>query len=161
MRMVDLFPFEQKIVLGTRHFNAEDIIRFATKFDPQPFHVDAEAAKSYVFGGLCASGWHTCSVWMRTFLDFMGEANAKAIAEGVTPPRLGPSPGFTDLKWLKPVYAGDDITYSLTAQNSRALRSRPGWHLHASVAEGMNQQGEPVLRFVSTVLEQENDNERS
>lgn len=157
MKLVDLFPIGERIVIGTHHFNADDIIRFAKKFDPQPFHVDAEAAKDFVFGGLCASGWHTCSVWMRVFLDHIGAETAKAIAAGDTPPRLGPSPGFTDLKWLKPVYAGDDVTYIVTAQNSRALKSRPGWLLHSSLAEGMNQKGEPVLQFTSTVLEQESD----
>ncbi|OLP44362.1 MaoC family dehydratase [Rhizobium oryziradicis] len=153
MTMLDIFPLEQKIILGTRHFSAEDIMRFAKKFDPQPFHVDAEAAKDFVFGGLCASGWHTCAGWMRTFFDYWNETVTTLRKEGKTPPTLGPSPGFQDLIWLKPVYAGDDITYSLTASGGRGLKSRPGWRLNSSIAEGFNQKGEPVLRFTSNVLE--------
>jgi acyl dehydratase len=153
MNMIDIFPLEQKVIIGTRHFSAEDIIRFAKKFDPQPFHVDAEAAKGFVFGGLCASGWHTCGGWMRTFVDYWDATVSALIKEGKTPPQLGPSPGFQDLAWIKPVYAGDDITYSVTASGARALKSRPGWRLNTSLAEGFNQKGEPVLRFTSNVLE--------
>lgn len=153
MNMLDIFPLEQKIILGTRHFAADDIIRFAKKFDPQPFHVDAEAAKDFVFGGLCASGWHTCAGWMRTFLDYWQDTETTLASEGKTPPVLGPSPGFRELAWLKPVYAGDDITYSLTALPARALKSRSDWQLNSSIAEGFNQKGEPVLRFISNVLE--------
>ncbi|MBB4955264.1 acyl dehydratase [Agrobacterium vitis] len=153
MNMLDIFPLGQKIIIGSKHFSAEDIVRFARKFDPQPFHVDAEAAKDFVFGGLCASGWHTCGGWMRTFVDFWDTTTAALRAQGKTPPTLGPSPGFRDLAWLKPVYAGDDITYSITALEGRVLKSRPEWRLNSSIAEGMNQNGEPVLRFTSNVLE--------
>lgn len=153
MNMIEIFPPEQKVIIGTRHFSAEDIIRFAKKFDPQPFHIDADAAKDFVFGNLCASGWHTCAGWMRTFVDYWDATAARLIKEGKTPPMLGPSPGFRDLAWLKPVYAGDDITYSVTAITSRPLNSRPEWRLNSSLAEGFNQKGEPVLRFTSNVLE--------
>lgn len=153
MKMTELYPAGHKVETGSKLFTAEDIIRFAKKFDPQPFHTDAEAAKSYVFGALCASGWHTCAGWMRCFIDFWGSENRRLKAEGIAPPKLGPSPGFEQLQWLKPVYAGDTITYSLTSLESRLLASRPGLILNIGLGEGVNQNGETVLRFRTKILE--------
>ncbi len=152
MRMQDLYS-EMRLELATQHFSAEDIIRFARRFDGQLFHTDAEAAKNSLFGGLCASGWHTCSLWMRSFLDFWKEECKRLEARGIAPPKLGPSPGFRDLRWLRPVYAGDDITYFVTLKASRDLSSRPGWILNTILCEGENQNGDLVVRFESTVLE--------
>ena len=153
MKMIELYPAGHKVVTGSRLFTAEDIVRFAEKFDPQPFHTDAEAAKSYVFGALCASGWHTCAGWMRCFIDFWGSETRRLKAEGIAPPKLGPSPGFEQLQWLKPVYAGDMITYSLTSLESRPLASRPGLILNIGLGEGVNQNGQCVLRFRTKILE--------
>ncbi|MCM2291216.1 MaoC family dehydratase [Allorhizobium sp. BGMRC 0089] len=161
MNMLDIFPVDEKIILGTRHFSRDDILTFARAFDPQPFHTDEEAAQNFVFGALCASGWHSCAGWMRCLFDYWQSTTEALRAEGKTPPILGPSPGFRDLKWLKPVFVGDDITYSLTAKTSRALASRPGWRINTSIAEGFNQKNEPVLRFTSVVLEQEVPHERA
>ncbi|MGV8938893.1 MAG: MaoC family dehydratase [Allorhizobium sp.] len=153
MRMIELYPEGSRIVIGSKLFTAEDIIRFAEKFDPQPFHLDEEAAKNYVFGALCASGWHTCAQWMRVFLNFLATEEMRLKAEGIAPPKLGPSPGFRDLSWLKPVFAGDTITYSVTMLESRPLASRPGWLINTNRSEGVNQNDEPVLRFTGSVLE--------
>ncbi|PPJ45987.1 dehydratase [Rhizobium sp. KAs_5_22] len=153
MKMTELYPAGHKVETGSKLFTAEDIIRFAEKFDPQPFHTDAEAAKSYVFGALCASGWHTCAGWMRCFIDFWGTEIRRLKTEGIAPPKLGPSPGFEQLQWLKPVYAGDTITYSLTSLESRPLASRPGLMLNIGLGEGVNQNGETVLRFRTKILE--------
>lgn len=153
MKMIELYPAGHRVETGTRVFDADDIIRFATKYDPQPFHMDVEAAKSYVFGALCASGWHTCAGWMRCFIDFWGSEIRRLKAEGLAPPQLGPSPGFEQLQWLKPVYAGDTITYSLTSLESRPLASRPGLILNTGIGEGVNQNGEAVLRFRTKILE--------
>ena len=153
MKMIELYPAGHRVETGTRVFDADDIIRFATKYDPQPFHMDVEAAKSYVFGALCASGWHTCAGWMRCFIDFWGSEVRRLKAEGLAPPQLGPSPGFEQLQWLKPVYAGDTITYSLTSLESRPLASRPGLILNTGIGEGVNQNGEAVLRFRTKILE--------
>ncbi|WP_454746519.1 MaoC family dehydratase [Ciceribacter selenitireducens] len=153
MKMTELYPAGHKVETGSKLFTAEDIIRFAKKFDPQPFHTDAEAAKSYVFGALCASGWHTCAGWMRCFIDFWSAETKRLKAEGIAPPKLGPSPGFEQLQWLKPVYAGDTITYSLTSVESRPLASRPGLILNIGLGEGVNQDGETVLRFRTKILE--------
>lgn len=152
MRMQDLYP-EMRLELATKHFSAEDIIRFARRFDGQVFHTDAEAAKNSLFGGLCASGWHTCAQWMRSFLDFWTEECKRLRERGIEPPKLGPSPGFRDLRWLRPVYAGDDITYFVTLKASRDLSSRPGWIMNTILCEGANQNGDLVVRFESTVLE--------
>jgi acyl dehydratase len=153
MKLMDLSPPGQKIVIGSLLFTAEDIIAFAKKFDPQPFHTDAEAAKNYVFGGLCASGWHTCAGWMKTYIAYRDQERARLLAEGIEPPKFGPSPGFKKLQWLKPVYAGDTITYSTSLIDSRPLMSRPGTFLSTSANEGVNQKGETVLRFQGSVLE--------
>lgn len=153
MRMSDLSPFGQKVEIGTQHFSAEGIIHFASRFDPQVFHMDAEAARQTLFGGLCASGWHTCAVWMRTFVDYWTAETARLISEGQDPPRLGPSPGFRNLAWLRPVFAGDDITFYVTLLESRDLSSRKGRTLNTILCEGVNAKAEPVIRFESTVIE--------
>ncbi|WP_439616140.1 MaoC family dehydratase [Shinella sp.] len=153
MRMVELYALGQTVQIGSLTFTAEDIIRFAKNFDPQPFHLDEELAKEALFGGLCASGWHSSAGWMKCFVPFwLGECKRLA-REGITPPNLGPSPGFTKLSWLKPVFAGDTITYSVTLLASRELTSRAGRLVNTILCAGKNQNGEPVIRFESTVLE--------
>src|SRR5690606_27935982 len=119
MKLLDLYPAGERVVTGSKEFTADSIIAFARKYDPQPFHTDAEAAKTYVFGALCASGWHTCAEWMRCFVDFWRAENSRLLAEGKEPPKLGPSPGFNELQWLKPVFAGDVVSYSITGADSR------------------------------------------
>lgn len=153
MQMSDLYPVGAPLVLGSLTFTAEDIIRFAEQFDPQPFHTDAQKARDTMFGALCASGWHSCAGWMKCLVAFHKAEAHRLIAEGKTPPRLGPSPGFDELQWLKPVFAGDTITYTLTPVESRPLKSRPGLLLNRGVAGGVNQKGEPVLRFNTNVIE--------
>jgi acyl dehydratase len=153
MRLAELYPVGTRVETGTLEFTAEDIIRYAEKFDPQPFHMDAEAAKSYVFGALCASGWHTCAGWMKMLLAHFAEEFPRLAQQGLQPPKLGPSPGFRKLQWLRPVYAGDRITYSVTLTDTRELASRPGTWLNSTLNEGVNQNGDLVLRFESSVLD--------
>jgi len=157
MLMQDLYPIGERIILGNLRFEADDIIRFATKFDPQPFHLDADAARETMFGALCASGWHTCGGWMKTLVAFHRAEAKRLTAEGLVPPRTGPSPGFSNLKWLKPVFAGDTVTYSLTPMSARPLQSRPGLLMNTGLAEGFNQHGDPVLSFESNVIEYADD----
>jgi acyl dehydratase len=134
--------------LGSHTFDAEGIKAFARKYDPQPFHTDEDAAKKSVFGGLCASGWQTAATWMKRNLATPGERWA-----GTGPaPEFGPSPGITDLKWLKPVYAGETVSFSRTALSHRAMGSRPGWHLLTVHAEGVDSTGDKVIEFDSAVL---------
>ena len=153
MRMAELYTAGRKTDIGSYAFDAETIIRFAARFDPQPFHVDVEAARQSLFGGLCASGWHNCAAWMKTFVAHCGQEAARLTQEGLVPPTLGPSPGFQKLQWLKPVFAGDTVRYSVTLLSSRNLASRQGWILNSLLCEGENQDGVAVLRFESTVLE--------
>ena len=138
--------------IGEHTFTAEEIIAFARDYDPQPFQVDAEAAKSSLFGALCASGWHTASVWMRKQRDYTLGYLAERRKNGLPVAEFGPSPGFENLKWLKPVYAGDTITYFNRTTTCRESRSRPGWHVLSAASSGENQHGEKVLTFESAVL---------
>ncbi len=143
--------------LGAYHFTTEEIKRFADAYDPQSFHVDEEEAKDSIFGGLCASGWHTASAMMRVLVEhFAGEA-AAAVKRGEAPLRRGPSPGFDALKWLKPVYPGDTITYTGTVTAKRESKSRPGWGIITMDAAGTNQKGEPVFAITTHVFAQVTD----
>jgi acyl dehydratase len=136
--------------LGSYKFEPEAIKAFALKYDPQPFHVDEEAARHSVFGRLCASGWHTAAAWMKCNLQTpMGAAEWK----GPGPrPEFGPSPGFRNLKWLKPVYAGETVRYTRAWLDHRALGSRPGWRVLSMRAEGFDSTGDKVIEFDSAVL---------
>ncbi|NIX76246.1 MaoC family dehydratase [Microvirga terricola] len=138
--------------LGSYTFHPDDIIRFAKQYDPQRFHVDPEAAKKSLFGGLCASGWHTVSIWMKQMIAYREHVRMEALARGERPARLGSSPGFTNLKWLKPVYAGDTITYRSTLVSKRVSASRPGWGLAFHHNTGINQRGEEVISFDGSVF---------
>ncbi|WP_017822132.1 MaoC family dehydratase [Brucella melitensis] len=134
-------------VLGTYTFTAEEIIAFARKYDPQPFHIDEEAAKNSLFGGLCASGWHTTAIFMKLNVASMVQASRETVQRGETPPTFGPSPGFENLKWPKPVFAGDTITYKRVVHAIRPLASRPGWSMLTITTRAHNQHGEEVLSF--------------
>ncbi|MDH4441179.1 MAG: MaoC/PaaZ C-terminal domain-containing protein [Rhizobium sp.] len=153
MKLLDLYPAGTRLELGSITFTAEDIIRFAEKFDPQPFHLDAEAAKNYVFGALCASGWHTCANWMKSFIGFIEREKTRLTAEGLAPPKLGPSPGFSELQWLKPVYAGDTITFFMSPLESRVVNGKRRYILNSALSDAVNQHGETVLRFKCNLIE--------
>jgi acyl dehydratase len=153
MTLAELYEAGRRVVIGSLTFAAEDIIRFARDFDPQPFHLDEEEARHSLFGGLCASGWHTSAGWMHCFVEFWKGEIQRLAAEGLHAPKLGPSPGFRELKWLKPVYAGDTITYAVTLIEARVVASRPGWRINTILCEGENQHGEAAIRFESKVIE--------
>ncbi len=141
----------KRIVLGTRKFPEDEVLAFAQLFDPQPFHVDHAAARSGPFGALAASGWHTAANWMRTLVDSRKRCVDAAVARGEKPPEFGPSPGFANLRWLKPVYAGDAITFDTTPLEKR-VTSRPGWGLVRSKNAGVNQHGVRVFEFESSAF---------
>jgi acyl dehydratase len=141
----------RRVVLGSRKFPEEDVLAFAQLFDPQPFHVDLAAARNGPFGALAASGWHTAASWMRALVDAKKRSADAAIARGEKPPESGPSPGFVNLRWLKPVYAGDTITFDTTALEKR-VTSRPGWGLVRSKNSGANQHGVRVFEFESSAF---------
>jgi acyl dehydratase len=152
MKYLEDVAVGEKLEIGRHTFTVNEIKAFASRFDPQPFHLDEEAARRSHFGALCASGWHTAVMWMRLMVDYRRRDDEARRARGEPVGRLGPSPGFRELKWLKPVYAGDIITYTSEVLETRASESRPGWGLMTVRNGGINQNGEPVLSFVSVVF---------
>ncbi|ADZ69609.1 MaoC family dehydratase [Polymorphum gilvum] len=143
---------DERIELGSHRFTAEEIVDFAGKYDPQPFHLSEEGAAATHFGRLCASGWHTAAVFMKLFAAAQDRAEREARARGEPPVRRGPSPGFENLKWLKPVYAGDTISYASTVTGKTESRSRPDWGIVHARNEGVNQHGDLVFSFDSNVF---------
>jgi acyl dehydratase len=138
--------------LGNHTFTAESIKAFAARFDPQPFHLDEEAAARSHFGKLCASGWQTACVWMRLMIDYRRREDDERRGRGEPVAQLGVSPGFRDLQWLAPVHAGDTIAYRTEVVEARTLITRPGWGIVFVRNSGVNQHGEPVISFVSSVF---------
>lgn len=146
MRVGDL------IMTGSHTFTTEEIKAFATRFDPQRFHMDeAEAAKTH-FGALCASGWHTAAVWMRMMVDQQRDGIGARIARGERIAKRGPALGLRDLKWLRPVYVGDTVTYRSEVTELRTSNSRPGHGLMTILTTGVNQDGNPVISFYSVTF---------
>lgn len=137
--------------LGAHRFEAEAIVAFARAYDPQVFHLDAEAARATHFGALCASGWQTAAVWMKRLNATFARDIAFTARSGPVP-QLGPSPGFKDLQWLRPVYAGDTIRYASRLVDRRASASRPGWGIATHHNTAQNQRGEPVFAFTGSVF---------
>jgi len=138
--------------LGRHTFAADEIRTFARRFDPQLFHVDEAAAELSHFGALCASGWHTAAAWMRLMVDHRRAMAEAAHARGEPVAAIGPALGFRDLKWLKPVYVGDTITYSSEVIELRTSGSKPRSGLMTILSKGVNQDGEPVITFMSTTF---------
>lgn len=137
--------------LGGHHFTPEAVMAFARAYDPQAFHLDPEAAQHTHFGALCASGWHTAAAWMKRLHITRGRDTAHTAKTGSVP-QLGPSPGFRNMRWLAPVYAGDTIRYSCTLIDKRETASRPGWGLATHQNTGTNQRGEKVFAFTGSVF---------
>src|SRR5262249_25055843 len=121
---------------------------------PQLFHLDEAAAARSHFGALCASGWQTATVWMRLMVEHERREDEVRRARGEPVAGVGPSPGFRELKWVKPVYVGGTTTYATEVVETRASNSRPGWGLITIRNTGTNQKGEPVIAFVSVAFVQ-------
>lgn len=133
--------------LGTYHFTPERILAFAGKYDPQAFHLDLSAAAEGPFGALAASGWHTAAAWMSRFaarLDRIEAAGGR--------PHIGVSPGFTGLRWRRPVLAGEVIRFRSEPIEKRPLASRPGWGLVRSRNSGVNARGDEAFEFTGTAF---------
>lgn len=120
----------------------EEVISFAEKYDPQPFHLSDEAAAATHFGRLSASGWHTCAMTMAMLVE-----HSKTIQHA----GLG-SPGIDDLKWLRPVHPGDTLRCETEVLDARRSASRPGMGLLKSRMAVFNQDDVPVMTFVSTLM---------
>lgn len=139
-------------VIGTHTFTADDIKTFAAKFDPQPFHLDEAVAKSSIMGALCASGWHTAAHYIGGNIRTRQKREAEIVARGEPMAVWGPSPGFKSLKWPKPVFVGDTITYSQIVSGKVDLKSRPERGLLQHLGEGRNQHGEIVFQVTGQIL---------
>ena len=119
---------------GSIGVDETEIIEFATRFDPQIFHTDPEAAKTSVYGGLIASGWHTASLMMRLFADHFLPSTAS----------LG-SPGVDELRWLRPVRPGDQLSVRVAIVDAKRSNSKPDRGIITSFVEVLNGDRETVL----------------
>lgn len=131
-----------KQAFGEYRVTREEVMAFAQRYDPQPFHLSDEAAATTHFGRLSASGWHTCAMTMAMVVANL-EANQQA--------GLG-SPGIDELRWLKPVYPGDTLRCETEILDTRASRSRPEMGSYRSRMTVLNQDDVVVMTFVSTGL---------
>ena len=124
--------------LGSKVVTEDEIVAFAQQFDPQPFHLDPEAAKDSVFGGLIASGWHTGAMWMRLYVDsLLGGASGQG------------SSGIEELRWLAPVRPGDTLSGRLTVLEVTASESHPDRVSVRIRGEMVNQDGVTVMSMIS------------
>ena len=127
------------ISLGSKRVTAEEIVEFAGEFDAQPMHMDEAAGKASILGGLSASGWHTCSMFMRLMCDgFLLDSTSQG------------SPGLDYVRWKKPVLAGDRLSGRSIVLDKRASRSKPGLGFVTVRSELLNQRGEVVLELQNT-----------
>lgn len=138
MRYWEDFEAGQVYELGPHTVTAEEIVEFARQFDPQPFHLDEEAAARGPFGGLIASGWHTAALFMRMYVE-------ELINETVS---MG-SPGIEELRWLVPVRPGDELRGRVTILEATASATRPDRGTIRARMEMLNQRDEVVLTMVA------------
>jgi acyl dehydratase len=138
--------------IGSFTFTAEAIKKFAAQFDPQRFHLDEEEGRKSLFGGLAASGWHVGSVCMKLLVANGQRQTQEAIARGEKVAVWGPSPGFRDLRWLKPVLAGDTITYATEVASKRTSEKRREWGIVEARNTGTNQRGELAFSLLATAF---------
>ena len=128
------FPAGHVLEFGDTTVSRDAVLAFARDFDPQPFHLDDDAAEASLFGGLSASGWHTCAMTMRMMCD----------AYLLRAASLG-SPGIDALRWLKPVRPGDTLRVRMEVVQARPMNSRPQVGLVQSRWTVLNQHDEPVM----------------
>ena len=135
------FPLGHFGIFGPRHVTREEILAFAAEFDPQPMHLDEEAAKQSMLKGLSGSGWHLCSIMMRMIVDgFIGHAAS-----------LG-SPGVTELRWLAPLRPGDDLTLDVDVTEARVSRSRPETGILTFKSVMRNAAGQTLCEMISPMI---------
>ncbi len=146
--------FGVAVDLGAVELTAESIKRFAREYDPQPFHLDEEAGKASLFGGLAASGWQLVAFWMQRILTSRKEAMKSVSAEQRADimRRMGPSPGFLDLRWLRPALAGDTLRFYVKPIEIIPMKSRPTHGIQRSLNGAVNQRGEVVFSNVGQVV---------
>ncbi|WP_374945072.1 MaoC family dehydratase [Sphingomonas sp.] len=131
-----------KASFGAYEVTREDVIAFASKFDPQPFHLSEEAAAQTHFGRLSASGWHTCAMMMAMLVANLKENRQAGLG----------SPGIDELRWLKPVYPGDTLRVESEVLEARASASRPEMGIFKSRVTVFNQHDVAVMTLISNGL---------
>ena len=135
------FPVGRLGIYGPRHVTREEILAFAAEFDPQPMHLDEEAARHTMLRGLSGSGWHLCSLMMRMMFDgFIGRTAS-----------LG-SPGVNELRWLAPLRPGDDLTLEVDVTEARVSKSRPETGIVTFKAIARNANGQVLCEMVSPII---------
>jgi acyl dehydratase len=127
---------------GRYEVTREEVIEFASKYDPQPFHLDDEAAAQTHFGRLSASGWHTCSMTMAMMVENMAKEKSAGLG----------SPGVDNLRWKKPVYPGDTLRCETEIFEKRRSASRPEMGIFKTRIRTFNQHDEIVLEMQSNGL---------
>ena len=135
------FSTGQRFELGGRSLDEAAILEFAREYDPQPFHIDHEAARASIYGGLIASGWHTMSIFMRLCVDGL---LARTYSMG--------SPGVDTVRWPAPVRPGDTLSASLIVTEVRPSLSKPERGFVRNTGTMVNQRGEIVLSFEATLM---------
>lgn len=142
MQYFEDLPVGETARFGHYEVTRDEVIEFASKYDPQPFHLDDEAAAKTHFGRLSASGWHTCAMTMAMLVENL-KKNRQA--------GLG-SPGMDNLRWLKPVFPGDTLRCESVVLEKRRSKSRPEMGLFKSHLQVFNQNDEPVMEMTSNGL---------
>ena len=135
------FPVGRLGTFGPRHVTREEILEFAGEYDPQPMHLDEDAAKKTMLRGLSGSGWHLCAVMMRMMFDgFIGRAAS-----------LG-SPGVNELRWVAPLRPGDDVTLDVDVTEARISRSRPETGIVTFKGVARNAVGQVLCEMTSPII---------
>ncbi len=141
MRYFEDFQIGQELPLGRYAVTRGEIVAFAAEFDPQPFHLDEAAGADSLLGGLAASGWHTCALFMRILYDgWLREAASMG------------SPGVDMLKWVRPVRPGDVLTGRSVVLDTRASNSRPDRGFARFRHEVVNGRGEIVMLAENPIM---------
>jgi acyl dehydratase len=152
MRFFEDIEVGQRREVGSFTFTAEGIKTFAAQFDPQRFHLDEVEGRNSLFGGLAASGWHVAAVCMKLMVADGQRLAREAALRGEQVAVWGPSPGFRELRWLKPVLAGDTVSFASEVEQRRTSGSRPEWGILQIRNTGANQRGEPAFSFLATAF---------
>lgn len=142
MRYFEDLEVGARTYFGSYDVTREEVLEFAAKYDPQPFHLSDEAAAKTHFGRLAASGWHTCAMTMAVIARYVVDEEQAGLG----------SPGIDELRWLKPVYPGDTLRVHGEIVEKTPSRSRPEMGSFRSQMTVINQDDAPVMRFTSIVL---------
>jgi len=153
-RWFEDIPVGEVFELGHHTFTKDEIVSFGRRFDPQYFHLDAEASAHSHFGGIIASGWHTVCVGHRLFVEALEAESRRIVASGGKPGIAGPSPGVTSMHFKTPVRPGNTVHYKLIITDKRISRSKRGWGILSEQIEARNQADELVyhVEFAGFVM---------